>query len=334
MRPGGTPRRARPRPRGCSSSTTSSTCYEPMPSRPGSCIVLEDLHWADSASFALLRHVTAELHDSRILIVASYRDSSGVLAELIRAPGVAIVRLSPFTADEVVEYLVDAARGATRNGRVSCISGPRAIRCTCGCWGVSRCPAAPTTSTLLLPRGPLSVSRHCAASWRLRWTRSARIAHACSARRVPSARSSSSPSWRARVTGRRARSRSRWTGPCPPACSATRNDPGCAGSRTASVRDAVYGDLDDTCVMAPADRHRARTEERRNTRACGRPRSRGSGRERQPTASRRSAGRGRERRPELRPPTSPTRRPSSSPSWPCQPPRRRAGEGPAGNEPR
>ena len=71
----------------------------------GLVLVLEDLHWADSASFALLRHVTAELHDSRILIVATYRDSSGVLAELIREPGVAIVRLSPFTAGEVVDYL-------------------------------------------------------------------------------------------------------------------------------------------------------------------------------------------------------------------------------------
>ena len=53
-------------------------------------IVLEDLHWADRTSLRLLAHLARDLGSARLLIVGTYRDAGGALAEtlpdLVRAP--------------------------------------------------------------------------------------------------------------------------------------------------------------------------------------------------------------------------------------------------------
>lgn len=42
-------------------------------------LVLDDLHWADSSTLNLLTHLSRQLHDSRILLIASYRPAEASL---------------------------------------------------------------------------------------------------------------------------------------------------------------------------------------------------------------------------------------------------------------
>ncbi|MBW7882726.1 MAG: AAA family ATPase [Caldilineaceae bacterium] len=42
---------------------------------------VEDVHWADSGTLSLLRHLAQRMHDMRILLVLTYRDADGELAE-------------------------------------------------------------------------------------------------------------------------------------------------------------------------------------------------------------------------------------------------------------
>jgi DNA-binding SARP family transcriptional activator len=76
-------------------------------------VVLDDLHWADIASLQLLTHL-AELVDSRLLLVATYRPHesaalAGTLAALARV-GAARIELSGLDADEV-QVLAGAVLG-------------------------------------------------------------------------------------------------------------------------------------------------------------------------------------------------------------------------------
>lgn len=80
----------------------------------GLVVVLEDLHWADTASLALLQHLAAEVRRSRLLIVGSARDSAAgpladAFADLVSLPGVDVVQLAPLSVAGVAAYLSAAA---------------------------------------------------------------------------------------------------------------------------------------------------------------------------------------------------------------------------------
>jgi DNA-binding CsgD family transcriptional regulator len=73
-------------------------------------VVLEDLQWADHASLFLLRELAAELPGSRLLVLATCRDTTSdpwraSLADLARLPGVHILRLTPLSETAVAGLL-------------------------------------------------------------------------------------------------------------------------------------------------------------------------------------------------------------------------------------
>lgn len=69
----------------------------------GMVVVLEDLHWADEASFRLLRYVCSEISRSRLLVVATARD--GLLGGLSGLDRAVTLRLAALTCDEVKQCL-------------------------------------------------------------------------------------------------------------------------------------------------------------------------------------------------------------------------------------
>ena len=77
-------------------------------------LVLDDLHWADASTLLLLRHLARRLSNSRLLVVATYRDDppSGELAaamvELHRTDGCVTLPLAGFD-EEAIEALLDAS---------------------------------------------------------------------------------------------------------------------------------------------------------------------------------------------------------------------------------
>jgi DNA-binding SARP family transcriptional activator len=86
-------------------------------------IVLDDLHWSDSASLRLLDFVAKEIRRAHVLIVATYRDAEvepddplgSVLASLARLPVVERVMLEGFDTDEVGSY-IRSVIGSTPSG--------------------------------------------------------------------------------------------------------------------------------------------------------------------------------------------------------------------------
>jgi DNA-binding CsgD family transcriptional regulator len=73
-------------------------------------VVLEDLQWADHASLFLLRELAAELPGSRLLVLATCRDTAGdpwhtSMADLRRLPGVQILRVTPLSVTAVADLL-------------------------------------------------------------------------------------------------------------------------------------------------------------------------------------------------------------------------------------
>ncbi len=81
------------------------------------CVVLDDFHWADGQSVALLKHVARTVEQGSLVLLVSYRDSeltkdhqlSGVLADLRRIEGVERIAVPGLGADEVAELLSAAA---------------------------------------------------------------------------------------------------------------------------------------------------------------------------------------------------------------------------------
>ncbi|HET6794112.1 MAG TPA: AAA family ATPase [Acidimicrobiales bacterium] len=76
-------------------------------------LVLEDLHWADAGTLALLRHLATATRTARLLIVGTFRDSeltrshplTTVLAALRRLEGVTRVTLAGLTDVEVAAFM-------------------------------------------------------------------------------------------------------------------------------------------------------------------------------------------------------------------------------------
>jgi len=94
--------------------------------------VLDDLQWADAASLALLVHVARGLRRSRLMIVATYRDTeatgrqelSNALAALAHESGLARVRLVGLTTPEVEQQLA-LVSGATVAPEVAALVSQR-----------------------------------------------------------------------------------------------------------------------------------------------------------------------------------------------------------------
>jgi class 3 adenylate cyclase/tetratricopeptide (TPR) repeat protein len=81
------------------------------------CVVLDDFHWADGQSVALLKHVARTVEQGALLVIVTYRDSdltkdhplTGVLADLWRSECTERIRLSGLGSDEVAELVAAAA---------------------------------------------------------------------------------------------------------------------------------------------------------------------------------------------------------------------------------
>ena len=77
------------------------------------CVVLDDFHWADGQSVALLKHVARTVEHGALQLVVTYRDSdltkdhalTAALADLRRLEGAERIALSGLGADEVAELL-------------------------------------------------------------------------------------------------------------------------------------------------------------------------------------------------------------------------------------
>jgi class 3 adenylate cyclase len=85
--------------------------------RTALCLVLDDLHWADGQSVALLKHLVRMVEQGALEVIATYRDSdlgkdhplTGVLADLRPVEGVQRIPLHGLDAHEVAEILTVVA---------------------------------------------------------------------------------------------------------------------------------------------------------------------------------------------------------------------------------
>ena len=81
------------------------------------CVVLDDLHWADEQSVALLKHVVRTAEQEALQVIATYRDSDlgkdhplgAVLADLRSVDGVQRIALHGLGSDEVAQIMTSAA---------------------------------------------------------------------------------------------------------------------------------------------------------------------------------------------------------------------------------
>ena len=75
-------------------------------------LVLEDLQWADGASFRLLERVAAEIRRLPLLVIATHRDPAHVaLRNLLARAGTEVVRLHPLSSQEAETLLATAVDG-------------------------------------------------------------------------------------------------------------------------------------------------------------------------------------------------------------------------------
>jgi class 3 adenylate cyclase/tetratricopeptide (TPR) repeat protein len=81
------------------------------------CIVLDDLHWADAQSLALLKHLLRTAEQGALQVIATFRDSelgkdhplTAVLADLHSLQGVQRIALGGLGTDEVAEIMTAVA---------------------------------------------------------------------------------------------------------------------------------------------------------------------------------------------------------------------------------
>jgi class 3 adenylate cyclase len=81
------------------------------------CLVLDDLHWADGQSVALLKHLVRTVEHGALQVIATYRDSdlgkdhplTGVLADLRHVEGVQRIALRGLDVEDVAEIMTAVA---------------------------------------------------------------------------------------------------------------------------------------------------------------------------------------------------------------------------------
>jgi DNA-binding CsgD family transcriptional regulator/tetratricopeptide (TPR) repeat protein len=76
----------------------------------GLLVVLEDLQWADRTSLLLLRHLVGELAHTRLLVLATFRETAGspmaeLLAALVRADASRLIRLGGLSGPDIARWL-------------------------------------------------------------------------------------------------------------------------------------------------------------------------------------------------------------------------------------
>jgi DNA-binding CsgD family transcriptional regulator len=76
----------------------------------GLLVVLEDLQWADRTSLLLLRHLTGDLARTKLLVVATFRETTdaplaGLLPALLRADGTRPIRLAGLSRPDIARWL-------------------------------------------------------------------------------------------------------------------------------------------------------------------------------------------------------------------------------------
>lgn len=87
-------------------------------------LVLEDLHWVDEASLALLQHLARAIADQRVLVLVTYRSDevhrrhqlAPLVNELTRAGLADVIHLAPLDTQET-RSLIEATLGGTGLGR-------------------------------------------------------------------------------------------------------------------------------------------------------------------------------------------------------------------------
>ena len=92
-------------------------------------LIFEDLHWADATSLRLFTFLAAELEDSAMLVIGTYRDTelsrqhplSETLAELARSPVFHRIELAGLSSRETEEFMAAASGGAASANFVSAI---------------------------------------------------------------------------------------------------------------------------------------------------------------------------------------------------------------------
>ena len=80
-------------------------------------VVLDDFHWADAQSVALLKHVARSVEQGSVMVVVTYRDTdlgkddplTGVLADLRRLDGVERIGLQGLVVEDVAAMTAAAA---------------------------------------------------------------------------------------------------------------------------------------------------------------------------------------------------------------------------------
>ncbi|HLL67695.1 MAG TPA: AAA family ATPase [Micromonosporaceae bacterium] len=79
----------------------------------GLVLLIEDVHWADEASLALLRHVCREVADAPILVLATVRTPAPSVppVDLGDLPDAHVIRLAPFPPADVAAALAAIAEG-------------------------------------------------------------------------------------------------------------------------------------------------------------------------------------------------------------------------------
>jgi DNA-binding CsgD family transcriptional regulator/tetratricopeptide (TPR) repeat protein len=86
-------------------------------------LVIEDAHWADRPTLALIRHLARSAWSARLLLLVTYRDESEppelgeLLADLRRSEDVVRIRLAGLSAAEVAELVAGAVAGDLDPGR-------------------------------------------------------------------------------------------------------------------------------------------------------------------------------------------------------------------------
>ena len=92
-------------------------------------LIFEDLHWADATSLRLFGFLAAELEDSALLVVGTYRDTElsrqhplfDTLAELARSPVFQRIELAGLSGRETEQLMAAASGGAASASLVSAI---------------------------------------------------------------------------------------------------------------------------------------------------------------------------------------------------------------------
>lgn len=84
----------------------------------GLLVVIEDLHWADSATWAVLTLLAGEVAGTRLLVLVTTRPGAPATAELTARAGVTRIHLEGLVADNVAAYLAGVVEGPVDVGYV------------------------------------------------------------------------------------------------------------------------------------------------------------------------------------------------------------------------